>query len=169
MNVILLTVAPAFISAGIYLTLKHAVVLFGRNLSRVPPNWYVYIFIGCDLVSIILQGVGGSISALAEKKSLLDAGVDVMIAGLVSQVFTLMVFFGLATEYFIRCWKNPGKMNPGTVRLAKSAKFRLFGAALAIAFLAIFVRCCYRVAELYHGWGSEIMRKEEDFIIMDSE
>ena len=38
LNVVLLTIAPAFISAGIYITLKHAVIIFGRHLSHLPPN-----------------------------------------------------------------------------------------------------------------------------------
>lgn len=129
----------------------------------------MYIFVACDMVSIILQGAGGSISAVAKKKSLLDQGVDIMIAGLASQVFTLMVFFVLVVEFAIRCRKNPERLNLGTMTLAKSAKFRLFFAAVTIAFLAIFARCCYRVAELCNGWGSEIMRKQSDFIVMDSE
>ncbi|TKA21775.1 hypothetical protein B0A50_08696 [Salinomyces thailandicus] len=169
LNVILLTIAPAFISAGIYIVLKHAIVIFGRQLSRLPPTAYMYIFVACDMVSIILQGAGGSISAVAKKKSLLDQGVDIMIAGLASQVFTLMVFFVLVVEFAIRCRKNPERLNLGTMTLAKSAKFRLFFAAVTIAFLAIFARCCYRVAELCNGWGSEIMRKQSDFIVMDSD
>ncbi|KAI7537385.1 hypothetical protein KC316_g15947, partial [Hortaea werneckii] len=169
LNVVLLTIAPAFISAGIYITLKHAVIIFGRHLSHLPPNAYMYIFVACDVVSIILQGVGGSISAIAEEKSVLDQGVNVMIAGLASQVFTLMVFFGLVIEYFIRCRRQPERLNLGTINLAKSAKFRLFVAAVTIAFLAIFARCCYRVAELCNGWGSEIMREEREFIILDSD
>ncbi|KAI7213259.1 RTA1-domain-containing protein [Hortaea werneckii] len=169
LNVVLLTIAPAFISAGIYITLKHAVIIFGRHLSHLPPNAYMYIFVACDVVSIILQGVGGSISAIAEEKSVLDQGVNVMIAGLASQVFTLMVFFGLVIEYFIRCRRQTERLNLGTINLAKSAKFRLFVAAVTIAFLAIFARCCYRVAELCNGWGSEIMREEREFIILDSD
>lgn len=168
-NVILLTIAPAFISAGIYVTLKKLVITFGTQYSRLPPNAYAYIFVSSDIVSIILQGAGGSISAVATKKSFLDAGVDTMIAGLVSQVFTLTVFAVLCADFGIRCYKARDRMASPQLVIASSKRFRLFVVAIIIAFLCIFVRCCYRVAELSDGWGSEIMRKEGDFIIMDSE
>ena len=112
-NVILLTIAPAFISAGIYVTLKKLVVVFGREHSRLSPNAYAYIFISSDVISIILQGAGGSISAVAEEKAFLDQGVDIMIAGLASQVFTLFVFAVLCVDFGVRCYKNRANMQIG--------------------------------------------------------
>jgi hypothetical protein len=169
LNVVLLTIAPAFFSAAIYLTLKKAVIVFGQRFSRLRPAWYAYIFVTCDIISIILQGAGGAISAIANDKTLLDQGVDIMIAGLVSQVVTLMVFFVLVVDFLWRCYRSHTELNPGSLTLAKSYRFQLFSAGVAVAFLCIFVRCCYRVAELSRGWGNSIMRKEAEFIIMDSE
>ncbi|KAK3072221.1 hypothetical protein LTR53_007213 [Teratosphaeriaceae sp. CCFEE 6253] len=169
LNVTLLTVAPAFISASLYLTLKSAIVVFGQNLSRLRPAWYAYVFIACDAVSIVLQGAGGALSAVAEQKSLLDLGVHIMIAGLVSQVVTLTIFVGLVVEYVVRCRRNRDDLNPGSLALVHSARFQLFAAAMVIAFFCIFARCCFRVAELWGGWGNHIMREEADFIILDSD
>jgi len=168
LNIILLTVAPAFISASIYLTLKRSVIVFGRRFSRMPPAWYAYVFVGCDVVSIILQGAGGAISAIATEKTLLDQGVDIMIAGLTSQVFTLMIFFGLCIDFFVQCSRNRHDLNPGTLEMVKTRRFQVFAVAVMVAFLCIFTRCCYRVAELSKGWGSELMRKESEFIVLDS-
>lgn len=168
-NVILLTIAPAFISAGIYVTLKKLVLVFGTQYSRLSPNAYAYIFVSSDVVSIILQGAGGSISAVAKEKTFLDQGVDIMIAGLVSQVFTLTVFAALVVDFGVRCYKARDQLPSAQLTIAGSKRFKLFAASTTIAFLCIYVRCCYRVAELSDGWGSEIMRKEGEFIIMDSE
>jgi len=168
-NVILLTIAPAFISAGMYIILKKLVLVFGKQYSRLSPNAYAYIFISSDVVSIILQGVGGSISAVATEKAFLDQGVNIMIAGLVSQVFTLFVFAALCVNFGLRCYKDREHMPSANLKLAGSKRFKLFLASTSVAFLCIFVRCCYRVAELCDGWGSEIMRKEGEFIILDSE
>ncbi|KAK5129855.1 hypothetical protein LTR08_002763 [Meristemomyces frigidus] len=169
LNIIFLTIAPAFISAGIYLTLKQMTRVFGSHLSRLSPSMYAWIFVVCDGISIILQGSGGAISAIAESDDLLNTGVDLMIAGLAFQVFTLTVFFVLAMEFLANCMRNPEKMNPGSIRLVRSRKFQLFLAAVSIAFLCIFCRCCYRVAELSGGWGSKIMKEEAGFIICDSD
>jgi len=167
-NVILLTVAPAFLSAGIYITLKKLCIVFGPEYSRLSPNAYAYVFVSSDIVSIILQAVGGTISAMAKEKDFLNQGVDIMIAGLVSQVFTLLVFAILCIEYGIRLRKNRTRLPSACLRLASSGKFKCFITATSIAFLAIFIRCCYRIAELSDGWGSEIMRKEGEFILLDS-
>ncbi|KAK4546812.1 hypothetical protein LTR36_001544 [Oleoguttula mirabilis] len=169
LNVVLLTIAPAFVSAGIYLTLKRLTRVFGTHLSRLSPSMYAWIFMTCDCVSIILQGAGGAISAIAESKTLLSLGVNLMIAGLAFQVFTLLVFFALAAEFFVQCLRNPAKLHPGSGMLAHSTKFQIFIAAVLVAFLCIFTRCCYRVAELSGGWGNSIMREESGFIICDSE
>jgi hypothetical protein len=167
-NVILLTIAPAFLSAGLYIMLKRLVLLFGPEFSRIPPNAYAYIFVSSDILSIILQGAGGSISAVATDKTFLDQGVDIMIAGLVSQVFTLMVFAGLCVDFAVRVAKHRNLLPSYRRRFARSVKFKLVVGAMAFAFLCILIRCAYRVAELGGGWGSEIMRKEGEFVILDS-
>jgi SNF family Na+-dependent transporter len=148
--------------------LKHLVVLFGPQYSRIPPNAYAYIFVSADVVSIILQGVGGAISAVATEKKLLDQGVDIMIAGLVSQVFTLCIFAGLCVDFALQVKKNHDLLPPARQTLTRSLRFKLVTGAMAFAFLCIQTRCAYRVAELSQGWGSELMREENDFIIMDS-
>lgn len=167
-NVILLTIAPAFLSAGLYVMLKRLVVFFGPEYSRISPSAYAYIFVAADIVSIVLQGVGGAMSALAKDETLLDMGVDIMIAGLVSQVFTLSVFAGLCIDFACRVSKSKGLLPWERRKLARSLKFKLVVAAMAFAFLCIYTRCAYRIAELCEGWGSKIMRQEVDFIVLDS-
>jgi hypothetical protein len=94
MQICCLIIAPAFISAAIYLTLKHIVYSFGESWSRLRPTWYTWIFIGCDLISLVLQGAGGGIAATADFGSeLQDVGTDLMLAGVVWQVVCL-TFFG---------------------------------------------------------------------------
>lgn len=87
-QIVLLIFSPAFLAAGIYLTLKHVVLSFGEEWSRLKPNWYTYIFIGCDISSLVLQSAGGGIAATAEDgdKKTLDAGTNIMIAGIIWQV-----------------------------------------------------------------------------------
>lgn len=169
LNIVCLTLAPAFLSAGIYLLLKQLCLTFGPQSSRLAPKLYTWIFISCDILSIILQGAGGALSAAAEDGSnLLNIGVDVMIAGLSFQVFTLFVFALLAGDFFLRVRKNRQNLPSITAALRNSLKFKLFLAFSTIAFLCIFTRCNYRIAELSGGWGNPIMRKEAEFIVLDS-
>lgn len=87
-QIVMLIFSPAFLAAGIYLTLKHIVINFGEQWSRLRPNWYTYIFIACDITSLILQSAGGALAATADSsdQKALDAGTDIMIGGIIFQV-----------------------------------------------------------------------------------
>lgn len=169
MNVVLLTFAPAFFSAGIYLLLKQFCLVFGPQFSRLRPQLYSYIFISCDVLSIILQCAGGALSATAsDGDNLLTIGENIMIAGLAFQVFTLLIFAILAGDVFYSMYKHRYELPAHTSSLRASRKFRFFVGATVFTFLCIFIRCCYRIAELQGGWGSTIMRNETEFIILES-
>ncbi|KAF2840885.1 parasitic phase-specific protein PSP-1 [Patellaria atrata CBS 101060] len=169
LQVVLLTFAPAFLAAGLYLCLKHLVIIFGAEFSRIKPAWYTYLFISCDVFSIALQGAGGGLASAADEPgSLLDAGNNLMMAGLAFQVFTLTVFAAMCAEYGLRVYRNRHGLNPATEELRRSVKFRGFLAALVVSYLAIQIRCTYRIAEMSGGWGSEIMRDEPLFVGLDS-
>lgn len=97
----------------------------------------------------------------------MDAGNGVTIAGLVFQVVTMLAFGALVIEYVVRLQRNPGAINAETTDLRHSTRFRGFLVALAVAYTGILIRCVYRVAEMSGGWGSEIMRDEVAFNILD--
>jgi len=162
-----LIISPAFVSAGIYLTLKHAVISFGESWSRFRPAMYTYIFIAGDLVSLVLQGVGGGIAATTDPGELQDIGTDLMIAGVVFQVVTLSIFGYLCTEYAVRTYRYRGQVKPEASALLYKPSFRFFACAIVIAYLGIFIRCVYRIPELTGGWRNELMRDETDFIILE--
>ncbi|KAF2713499.1 RTA1-domain-containing protein [Pleomassaria siparia CBS 279.74] len=160
-----LIICPAFISGGIYLTLKHIVLNFGQNWSRLRPTWYTYIFITGDIFSLVLQGAGGGIAATADNGSTgQDLGTDLMIAGVVFQVVVL-AFFGVATvEYAMRCHRHRGEWLPESHTLYHDSKFRAFCGAILLAYTCILIRCAYRIPELTGGWGSDLMRNQAEFI-----
>jgi hypothetical protein len=169
MSVVLLTFAPAFYAAGIYYTLKHICLTFGASFSRLRPKYYTWIFISCDVFSIMLQAAGGAVSSASEDLTVLNIGTNIMIAGLVLQVFTLLVFGILAGDYGYSAYRNRNNLNPATKSLRQTLRFKLFILALWIAYLGILIRCCYRVAELVRGWSNNpILRSEGLFIGLDS-
>ncbi|TKA31400.1 hypothetical protein B0A50_02246 [Salinomyces thailandicus] len=169
MSVVLLTFAPAFYAAGIYYTLRHICLTFGPDFSRLKPAWYTYIFISCDLFSIVLQAVGGALASVADDDALLNAGDNVMVTGLVTQVFTLVVFGAFAADYAYAAYRHRHELNPATVELRRSLRFKLFIVALWVAFSCILIRCAYRVAELVNGWvHNPILHDQGLFIGLDS-
>ena len=92
MSVVLWTSAPAFYSAGIYYTSKHICLTFGSGSSRLRPGLYTWIFISCDVFSIMLQAAGGATASASHDDAVLRIGDDITIAGLATQVATMVAF-----------------------------------------------------------------------------
>lgn len=157
----------AFFAAAIYLTLKHVVLNVAPEYSRLPAKYYTWIFILCDLFSLILQGAGGGIAATADTDSLASTGNNLMMAGIVWQVFTLLIFGILSGEYAYRAISRRNSWNQSVVNLVADTRFKLFVTGILTAFIAIFIRCVYRIAEMAGGWRNPIMRNEAEFIVLD--
>ena len=81
-------------------------------------------------------------------------------------------------DFFLRFQKSKKAFSPSTndfgseweknstdrkVRL----RFRIFCFAILIAFITIFIRCIYRLPEMAGGWGNPLMRKENEFLLLD--
>lgn len=163
-QICLLIISPSFVSAGIYLTLKHFALTFGESWSRLRPAWYTYIFITGDFISLALQGAGGGLAATADDgSSTQDLGTNLMIAGIIFQVVVLFIFGYLLSEYAFRTFRRRDTLTVGATQLLRSTKFRLFAVAVITAYLTIFTRCVYRIPELTGGWGNELMRNEPEF------
>ncbi|KAF2269699.1 sphingoid long-chain base transporter RSB1 [Lojkania enalia] len=163
-----LIISPAFISGGIYLTLKHIVINFGEKWSRLRPAWYTYIFITGDIFSLVLQGAGGGIAATADRgTSMQDVGTNLMIAGVIFQVVILSIFGYFLGEYTLRTYRRRDQLSVQSMTLFNSKKFRCFVGAIITAYSAIQIRCIYRIPELTGGWGNELMRNEPEFIVLE--
>ena len=168
MQICCLIISPAFISAAIYLTLKHIVLSFGESWSWLRPSWYTWVFIGCDLFSLISQGVGGGIAATADFGSdLQDIGTNLMLAGVIFQVVCLSFFGYFLGEYALRTYRHRNELTPESVGLLHDTKFRLFAGSITVAYVTILARCAYRIPELSDGWRSELMRDELEFIVLE--
>ncbi|KAI0021783.1 RTA1 like protein-domain-containing protein [Xylariomycetidae sp. FL0641] len=99
-----LTIAPAFLTASIYLCLARLVHVLDPALraTRLRPMTYTKLFVTCDVVSLVLQAVGGAVASVADTPDQSDLGVDIMIAGLAFQVFSLVVFVLLCADFAFR-------------------------------------------------------------------
>ncbi|KUJ07855.1 putative RTA1 domain protein [Mollisia scopiformis] len=179
-----LVLAPSFLAAGIYLTLKHMVIYCGPEYSHLKAKWYPWIFIGSDLGSIIVQAIGGGVAASAKNstnKSLLSAGDALIIAGIALQSVTMSVCGLLVLDFFLarRKARTEHKAElegtasldattlPNDVHTKSPLRFRIFCCAIGFAFFTILVRCIYRIPEMAGGWGNPRMRDEPVFLGLD--
>jgi len=171
MQIVCLTIAPAFMAAGIYFCLSRIVTTFGAENSRIKPISYPRIFIPCDFISLLLQAIGGGMASVASHTNKDPTpGNNIMLAGLSFQVATLFVFILLSADFAtktVRRVKKLGRtqaLDPKFARLRGSWAFKGFLAALTLATLCIFTRSVYRVAELSEGWGGHLIKTQKYFI-----
>ena len=90
-----------------------------------------------------------------------------MLTGIVWQVFTLCIFALLASDFARSAYQNRSQHSAEAIRLQSTRSFQLFIGGLVLAFCAILVRCCYRIAEISGGWRNPIQQDETDFIVLD--
>jgi hypothetical protein len=121
-----LTIGPAFLSASIYLCLARIVTAFGGHLSRFKPRTYTIVFMSCDLVSLVLQALGGAIAAGANTTDQENLGEHLMLAGLIFQVVSLVVFSLLCIDFMFRVKKDPSSRNIGFSHVTSTTKFHCF-------------------------------------------
>ncbi|QDS69637.1 hypothetical protein FKW77_009037 [Venturia effusa] len=170
-QIVCLTIAPAFYAAGLYFCLSRIVETFGAENSRLKPGLYPKIFIPCDLFSLVLQALGGGMaSAATHSGKNAEPGNHIMLAGLAVQVVTLFFYIMLASDFAFRTYRRIstlGKshaLDPTHAKLRDSLRFRGFVCALIFATLCIFTRSVYRVAELSEGWSGHLILTQKYFI-----
>lgn len=88
-------------------------------------------------------------------------GVDIAIAGLSFQVFTLAVFIILALDYAVRYMRGQRTQPCGT---KFPTSFKVFLGFLSLAILCILIRCVYRIDELSDGYSGPLIHNEGLFI-----
>lgn len=135
---------------------NYSIVYLGTQHARFPPKFYYWTFIACDLLSLILQATGGALSSVSSGGS--KAAVDVAIAGLSFQVFTLIIFILLAAEYGVRYQKAGG------ANAQLPTKFKSFLGFLSLSILCILIRCIYRIDELSDGYNGPLIHDQGLFI-----
>ena len=152
MQIVCLILSPSFLAAGLYLSLKHLVLHYGPEHSKLKPALYTWIFIGCDIVSILTQAAGGGIAA-SRTFPLVTIGDYVMVAGICIQVVTMFVCACLGADFALRVYKHRGSVDEIKTERSMASKskggFRFFLGCMLLAFLTIFIRCVYRYVFLW--------------------
>ncbi|KAL8659393.1 MAG: hypothetical protein Q9202_007142 [Teloschistes flavicans] len=171
MYLIVLTIAPCFITAAIYLCLSRIILIYGEHLARFKPRTYTIIFISCDIFSLVLQALGGGIADTADSGSTAQqSGIDIMIAGLAFQVVSLSVFATLCADFARSVRKAGGLSNAELqvrLRHCTPKRFYAFIGVISLATLTIYVRSVFRVAELCGGFDGSLANDQITFMILE--
>ncbi|KAA8642699.1 hypothetical protein EYZ11_011977 [Aspergillus tanneri] len=160
-----ITISPVFFAAAIYVLLGNVSNFLGPEASRFPVKTYVWVFLPCDIVSLVLQAVGGALSSTSVGND--KSGEYITLAGLAFQVFTLSVFIAMALDYLLR-YISYRKSQQVDQRRILSTRLGIFGVFFSASILFILIRCCYRIAELSEGYSGSIFHEEGLFIGLES-
>ncbi|KAG0674532.1 hypothetical protein C6P40_002163 [Pichia californica] len=173
MQLVCLTLAPCFMMAGIYYIIAQLTLIYGEKFSVLRPMQYSLIFIVCDIISIILQAVGGGVAAgaLSVYQST-QQGSNIMVGGLAYQVFTIALFQCFWYLFFYRVYKSYKKngdaeFNPNFAHIRERKTLIPFIITVSFAVILIFVRSIYRLIELAEGWSSKLAVDEIYFMILE--
>ncbi|KAE8152826.1 RTA1 like protein-domain-containing protein [Aspergillus avenaceus] len=168
LQIVCIILGPTFIAAGIYLTLKHVILSLGPEYSRLKPKLFTWIFIGCDIGSLILQAAGGGVAAAAgsDQLDLVNAGNNIIITGIAFQVATMSVCGLLALEYFVRYIRQRGSVEK-SLGNGDGWRIKLVIFADVFAYFTVLIRCIYRIPEMAGGWGNPLMQREDEFLVLD--
>lgn len=196
-QIIALTLAPAVLMAGIYFLLAQLTVIHGRRFSVLKPLWFSYIFVVCDLCSLVIQAVGGGMAAIAlENLQTTKPGTHVMVAGIAFQVLSMTLFMGLFFDFVHRIYftanenvkfsianlfrlffqTKKGRELTEVLQQSYNMKYqhiwsrKLFGyfpLAILVLVFFIYIRCFYRLVELNQGWTGYLITHEQYVMTLD--
>jgi hypothetical protein len=140
----------------------------GEKTSPISASAYVYLFCSGDLISLVVQAIGGGIvanviNATPDGENGIIApvgntapGTNVLVAGILFQLATVAVF---AVLFGIFCFRIR------QYHLSQRTKALL--SATAISTLMIYIRGIYRAIEMLQGWNGFLINHEKYFIALD--
>ncbi|EXL99292.1 RTA1 like protein-domain-containing protein [Fusarium oxysporum II5] len=162
MQISTLIIAPVFFTAGVYIILGRLIQVFGRDCSILGPSLYLWIFCTCDVISLVVQAIGGGLASAEVNKvnGNTDPGTNTMVAGIVFQLASMSVFVALAIDFLIRSTRR------GMLKSGKQSSIPILS-AMTLSLLCIYLRSIYRTIELSQGWTGYLITHERYFIALD--
>ena len=129
---------------------------YGRRYSLISARMYLAIFVSFDIISIVIQAVGGASASKAggeDPPGNTKPGTNIMMAGIIIQLVSMSAF-GLLWLIFL--WR---------ARAVPISKVLLIVTTFSAA--CIIVRNFYRAVELSQGWKGYLITHEVYFAVLD--
>ncbi|KAJ7203970.1 RTA1 like protein-domain-containing protein [Mycena rebaudengoi] len=160
-------ISPTPLLAVNFIVLSRIVARLGTSYSWLTPKWYTIIFLTCDLIALIVQGVGGGMASSAPDLAGANIGANVMLGGILFQFVAIIVYSSLAGDYFRRYFTDSPVRGRAGTRGVMTPRLKAMVAALIFSTTCLFIRSVYRTIELQDGWTGRIIHTELYFNVLD--
>jgi len=160
----------AFIAADYVLLGRLAIFLGTPEHLVISPRRVTPMFVCSDLVTFLIQAVGGSVSIAANDIKTNKLGSNIFLAGLVLQLFSFLLFtlMYLRFVYRVKTYR-PEVWSRGTALNTPWYKdWRALAFALFVSCIGILVRSVFRVIELSQGFKGPLATNEGIFYGLDT-
>ena len=94
-------------------------------------------------------------------------GADLIMAGLGSQIFTMLLLGIMCLEFGVRTHVNRQFIDPATKSLRSRDRFTWFWVALLYVYMMLLFRCVNRIIELSGGFEGALARNETNVVILE--
>jgi hypothetical protein len=148
-----------------YVVLGRMISIAGPGVSPLSPLLYLLIFCTIDLISLIIQAVGGGSAAAAFNQTPqgnTKTGTNTMVAGIDFQLASVIVFSSL---FFLFLHRAAIRDRIPAFRDDRDMKLLVLVTSFSI--LMIIMRSIYRTVELAGGWTGKVITTQRYFIILD--
>ncbi|KAL1410302.1 hypothetical protein Q8F55_004308 [Vanrija albida] len=103
MQITCLIIGPVFFSAWDYTMLGACIARLGPQFAVLGAKWYLMVFIVADVVSLVLQAIGGGgASVAAQDGKDTSKSTNIMVAGILFQLAATTIFAVLAADFMYR-------------------------------------------------------------------
>ncbi|CAD0049543.1 unnamed protein product [Aureobasidium pullulans] len=146
MQICTLIIAPTFFTAGIYVILGRMIAIAGPGVSPIGPTWYLWIFCTVDVISLVIQAVGGGSAAVAFNSTPpgnTKVGTNIMVAGIDFQLASVVIFSVL---FFLFLYRAAVKLSLPAFKNDKDMKLLVLVTSFSI--LLIIMRSIYLAMSL---------------------
>ncbi|KAI1182188.1 RTA-like protein [Nemania serpens] len=150
-----------------FLTVPRIVAVYGDEYRSWRPLWYLLILSLLTVVSLGLELAGSIVSTAEAVPAVVNAGVTVLVVGLVIQLIALGVFVIHAVLFAIILRIRRHDLDLEFASVYNSNKFTLLLVAFIAATTLIVLRTTYRTVQIAEGFKSFIAQAETLFLILD--
>lgn len=148
--------------------LAHVVKTFARPYCRLGPQALIATFVVFDIISLVIQAVGGGMAATATDST---PGTNTMVAGVFFQLFGLACFIVIGLDVAWNLYRN----KPATTWLLRrklpadepvepvpplTLRWKIYVVSIVASVVLLLLRCIYRCIELLDGWHGDLLTHE---------